>query len=186
MLSFLFFSSVLICLCSCASGAAVRERKPYVYLTEDTSKFILLPPGAIENSMDMAQQVFVSFQGRNLFLNAWVKADETGLDMTLLNELGATMGELFYRDGAVSLSSSVLPGSLDPGYIVADFQFCFYNAPALQQALEACGLSFESTGNSRRILQGKYVVAEIEKSSGSVRLINHARGYTYTLKGDFE
>jgi hypothetical protein len=52
--------------------------------------------------------------------------------------------------------------------------------------MEACGLAFETRGNSRRILEGKTVIMEIEKSRDTVRLINHLRGYTYTLEGNFE
>jgi len=85
----------------------------------------------------MAQCISASWQGRNYVFNAWAKADETGIEMVLLNELGAHMAELTYRDGQVSFSSPVLPSSLlKPEYIVADFQLCFYSAPALRQALE--------------------------------------------------
>jgi hypothetical protein len=147
---------------------------------------MLLPPENIENPLDMAQQISASYKDRDYFLNAWVKADEAGMEMTLLNELGANMGELSYRDGRVSFSSSVFPPSLKPEYIVADFQLCFYNASALRQALEDCGLSFEISGSSRRIFQGKTVIIEIEKNQNTVRLINHLRGYTYILEGNFK
>jgi len=134
----------------------------------------------------MAQHISASWQGKNYFLNAWVKAGKTEMEITLLNELGANMGELSYRDGLVSFSSPVFPSSLKPEYIVADFQLCFYNTFALRDALEDSGLSFETTGNSRRILQGENVIIEIEKNQNTVRLVNHLRGYAYTLEGDFE
>jgi hypothetical protein len=136
--------------------------------------------------MDMAQHISAFWQGRDYFFNAWVKADKTGIEMTLLNDLGVNMGELSYRDGLVSFSSPVFPKSLKPEYIVADFQFCFYSASALSRALENCGLFLENAGNSRRILQGKTVVLEIEKEMNSVRLVNHLRGYAYTLEGAFK
>ena len=171
-----------ICLCSCAS---VRGNRPFAYLT-DRSKYILLPPDGIEYPMDMPQQISASYGGRDFLFNAWVQAGEAGFDMTLLNELGATMGELSYRDGEVSFSSPVFPKSLKPEYIVADFQLCFYNALLLRQALEKCGLSFEYTDVRRRVLQGKNVIIEIEKNLNSVRLVNHLRGYAYTLEGEFQ
>jgi hypothetical protein len=170
--------------CSCTPKTPIRENQ-LVYLT-GKSKYRLLPPENIENSLDMAQYISASFKGMDYFLNAWVKADEAGMEITLLNELGAHMGEITYRDGHTSFSSPVFPSSLKPEYIIADFQLCFYNAPALRQALENCGLSFEYTGNSRRILDGKTVVIEIEKNQNTVRLVNHLRGYTYTLEGNFE
>ena len=178
---------LFLCCCSCAKDTikdTIRENQLNVYLT-GSSKYILLPPGNIENPLDMAQQISASYKGGDYFLNAWVKADETGMEMTFLNELGARMGELSYRNGQASFSSPVFPSSLKPEYIVADFQFCFYNTIALRKALKDCGLSFEDTGNSRRILQGKTLVIEIEKKPDTVRLVNHLRGYTYTLEGNF-
>ena len=176
---------VSLCFFSCASGTTVRENRPFAWLT-DNSKYILMPPEYIENPMDMAQQISAYFAGGDYFLNAYVHANKTGMDMTLLNELGASVGELSYRNGVVSFSSPMFPKSLKPEYIVADFQLCFYNAHLLRQTLEDCGLLFENTGLRRRILQGENVIIEIEKSSGAVRLVNHLRGYSYTLEGDFE
>jgi len=136
--------------------------------------------------MDMAQQISASYKGMKFFLNAWVIADETGMEMVLLNELGARMGDLSYRNGQVSFSSPMVPSVLKPEYIVADFQISFYNTAALRQALNDCGLSFEDTGNSRRIFKGKTIVIEVEKDRNTVTLVNHRLGYTYTLEGDFE
>jgi len=174
---------ILFLCCSCAKTATGGKQLD-VYLT-DSSKYTLLPPENIENPLDMAQQISASYKGREYFLNAWVKADETGMEMALMNELGSALGELSYRNGQVSFSSPVLPSSLKPEYIVADFQLCFYNTIALRKALEDCGLYFEDAGNSRRILQGKTLVIEVEKKPDTVRLVNHLRGYTYTLEGNF-
>jgi hypothetical protein len=174
----------ILCLCSCASGTAVRDDRLHAYLS-DRAQYLLLPPQDIENTMDMIQQISASYGAQDFLINAWVKADETGMEMTLLNELGANMGELSYRNGSVSFSSPMFPPSLKPEYIVADFQFCFYNELPLRKALENCGLAFERTERGRRILQGKTVIIEIEKSAGLVKLVNHLRGYTYTLSGEF-
>ena len=170
---------------SCASRASVRDNRLHAYLTEK-SKYILLPPSGIEKALDMAQYVSASYGGRDYFLNAWVKADETGIEMVLFNELGANMGNLSYRDGAVDFSSPVFPESLKPEYIVADFQLCFYNPQLLRRALEACGLIFETQGSTRLIRNGKDLIIKIEKTHNEVRLVNYVRGYSYTLEGDFE
>jgi hypothetical protein len=176
---------LVLCFCSCTPRVPVKEGRLYIYLTGN-SKYFLLPAGNIENSIDMAQRISASWQGKDYFFNTWVKANEAEIEMILLNELGVNMGELSYRDGLVSFSSPVFPQSLKPEYIVADFQFCFYSAPALRQALEDCGFSLETAGNSRRVLKGKTVIVEIEKSRNTIRLVNHLRGYAYTLEGDFK
>jgi len=187
---FLLFGGVLACFCSCASGGtAAREEKseaaPHVWLT-DRSKYILLPPEDIEQPLDMPQLVSASYGNKDYYLNSWVKADAAGLNITIINELGASLGELSYRDGAVSFSSAMFPPSLRPEYIVADFQLCFYKAPALRRALEDCGLSFEDNWTNRRILQGKTVIIEIDKTRNIVKLVNYLRGYLYILEGNFE
>lgn len=181
--------SVLICLISCAGGPeAVKPaaKKQFYAFLSDRAKYILLPPSEIEKPLDMPQLVSASYGGRDYYLNTWVKADETGIDMILFSELGANMGELSYRENAVSFSSPVFPQSLKPEYIVADFQLCFYNAAALERALFDAGLVLEIAGTSRRIFNGKNLVMEIEKKPDAVKLVNYLRGYSYTLEGDFE
>ena len=178
---FLFF--IIICLSSCAS-LKEAENRPFAYIT-DTSKFILLPPGDIEIPMDAHQQISISYGPHNFVFNAWVKADETGLEMSLFNEMGASAGELSYRDGAVTLKSSVIPGFIPPEFIVADFQLCFYDPVLLRQSLQKAGLDLETAGEDRRILKGKNVIIEVEKHEGLVKLVNHHRGYSYTLEGNF-
>jgi hypothetical protein len=163
----------------------MRDNRPYAYLY-GSAKYMLLPPENIESSIDTAQQISASYGGQDYFFNAWVKADVEGIEVTLLNELGANIGEFSYRNGAASFSSPMFPKSLKPEYIVADFQLCFYNEVSLRQALEDCGLSLESAETGRRILQGKTVIIEIEKSAGLVKLTNHLRGYAYSLEGEFK
>ena len=174
-LIFLFF-------CSCVS--VTSEKRPYAYLT-DRVKYVLLPPEGIEKPMDMVQYISAEYVGQSFFTNAFVRADETGIDIVLLNELGASMGELSYRGDAVNFSSSVFPASLKPEYIVADFQFCFYDPLLLRQALKGSGLVLEIEGTARRIRDGKKLIMEIDKANDSVRLVNHLRGYTYIIEGNF-
>jgi len=173
---------VFIYLCSCSSLAF--DKRPYAYLA-GRSKYILLPSAAIEKPVDMAQRISALYNGQRSYFNAWVLADENGIDMSLFNELGAAMGELSYKDGVVSMSSAVFPQSLKPEYIVADFQLCFYDPDLVRVALKDCGLVLETENDNRRIFEEKSLIIEIEKSSGAVKLVNHLRGYSYTLEGEF-
>ena len=139
--------------------------------------------------MDMAQYISAEFRGQNYFLNAWVKADENAIEMSFFNELGASIGDISYRDGAAHFSSTVVPKSVmqsfKPEYILADFQLCFYDPFLLGKSLEDSGLVLEIQEGSRRILSGNKVIIEIIKTGNTVRLENHLRGYAYTLEGDF-
>ena len=174
----------LTCLGSCATGAGSGKDLPYAYLT-DTSRYILLPTGGIGESMDMAQYISASFRDSVFLFASWVKADETAIEITLLNEMGTNIGELSYRGGAIAFSSAVFPSSVKPEYIIADFQLCFYRAPLLEKALRDCGLTMETSAAGRRVTRGKELIYEIEKNDGKIKLTNYLRGYTYTLEGDF-
>ncbi|MDR2597586.1 MAG: DUF3261 domain-containing protein [Treponema sp.] len=175
---------ILISLCSCFSQSDKNEKQHYVWLANN-SKFVLLPPEKIEKSMDMAQFISASWQGSEFYLNAWVQADENGMEISLFNELGANMGSLSYKENALYFSSPVLPKSLQPEYIVADFQLCFYKTDALSEALEKCGLVLEIDKTIRRIQKGNDIIIEIELKQDTVILKNNLRGYSYALGGDF-
>ena len=188
---FLFFFSIfVVCVLSCASVARTAPPKalPYVYLA-DSSRFVLLPPEGIEQAMDMAQFLSFEFRDRNFFLNAWVKANENAIEMTFFNELGANIGELSYRDGAVHFSSTVIPRvamrSFQPEYIIADFQLSFFDPFLLSKSLKDSGLVLETEDGGRRVLSGNEVIIEIVKTENTVRLVNHLREYVLTLEGDF-
>ena len=179
----LLFLSSMFYISSCATSA--RGNWPFVYLT-DNSRFILLPSREIEKPLDMAQYISAAYGGQDFFINAWVKADITGIEMILINELGVNIGELLYRDGSVTFSSPVFPRSLRPEYIIADFQLCFYNPIMLGRALEENGLALEIRNNTRRISKGNNLIIEIIKTDNSILFLNHHRGYIYTIEGDFE
>ena len=180
------FMVCIVCFLSCAS--VTRKSVIHVNLT-DTSRFVLLPTEGIERDMDMVQLISAEFGDRDFFLNAWVKADENGIDMVFFNEMGASMGELSYRNGAARFSSTVFPVSLvrsfRPEYIIADFQLSFYDPILLDSSLRNGGLVLETENGNRRVLSGNEVIIDIEKTANTVKLINHLRGYALTLEGDF-
>jgi hypothetical protein len=177
---FVLFAA-LVFIYSCSSVSV--DKRPYAYLT-DRSKYILLPPAGIERPVDMAQRISALYNGQRFYFSSWVLADENGIDISFFNELGAAIGDLSYREGVVSLSSTVFPKSLKPEYMIADFQLCFYDPDLLARALKDCGLVLETQNSHRRIFKGKNLIIEIEKTPGAVKLVNHLRGYSYILEGD--
>jgi len=178
----------MVCAVFVLSCASVTRKDIYVNLTE-SSKFVLLPTEGIEQDMDMAQFLSAKFRGKNYFFNGWVKANKDEIEMVFFNELGTNLGEISYRNGAVRFSSAVIPKSavkyIKPEYVIADFQFCFYDPILLGDSLKGGGLVMETNGGSRRILNRNDVIIEIKKTNNSVELVNHLQGYAYTLEGDF-
>jgi len=182
---------IIFSLVSCAGLAKPSPFSP-VYVT-DTAQFTLLPASEIEKPVDGAQRLTGAFGSQKFVLEAWVRADESGIDMDFYNSLGAGMGSFSFNDTAVSLNSPVFPQNLKAEYLAADFQFCFYKPHALQRALEIAGLAFEiSQGNdnganteTRSITAGKETVIEIKKTENQIRYANLLRGYSYLLEGAF-
>jgi len=183
---FLIFSISFACVTSCSS--VPKKDSLYIDIT-DSSKFVLLPTGGIEQAMDMVQFLSYEFSGQNYFFNAWVKANENEIEMAFFNELGAGIGELSYRNGSVNFSSPIFQKSviqyIKPEYIIADFQLCFYYPFLLGKSLNDIGLVLEVKDGSRRIFSGNEVIIEIKKTENAVKLVNNLRGYSYTLEGDF-
>jgi len=189
----IFFSICVACFLSCATRSSASVEKidmPYINLT-DNSKFFLLPTEGIEHVMDMAQFLSAEIRGQNYFLNAWVIANENAIEMIFFNEMGASIGELSYKNGVADFASTVIPKSvkryIEPEYIIADFQLCFYDPFLLTKSLKDSGFIFEITDSngSRRILSGDEVIIEIKKTENTIELINHLRRYSYTLEGAF-
>jgi hypothetical protein len=177
-------------LVSCAAQAPVSPFSP-VYVT-NSAFFMLLPAAEIEKSIDGPQQMTGNYGGAAFVLTAYVRADETGIDMAFFNDLGADMGNFSFNGQAVSFHSPVFPSQVKAEYLAADFQFCFYRPEALRQALAGQNLGFEllrAAGEDgadreiRRISGGRETIIEIEKTAGYIRYTNFLRGYAYTIQG---
>lgn len=159
----------------------------------------------MEGSVDGIQRMNASFGEQSFDFDVYVISDSTQLSMTILNEFGTTLGSLFYDGAHLEFDSAVFPKKLKAEYIVADFQFCLYNAEELKPALAKIGVDFEVSGEKetggtfteKRILRkdGK-IIAKITKnykneddaaSDGkklnSIHYENLLRGYAYTLTG---
>ncbi|GHU67463.1 hypothetical protein FACS189447_09670 [Spirochaetia bacterium] len=183
---------LILCTASCATAPKASPHTP-VYIT-DSSKYTLLPPSNIDVPLDMPQQIAGRYGKQEFVMDAWALADEKEINLVILNSFGSNMGELRFSAETLWFSSSLLPSSIKPGYIVAYFQFCFYRVDALTRALKACGLDFQAeqglteSGDHieiRTITEGKKTIIEIEKTSTAVKYRNLLREYSYTLGGAF-
>ena len=146
------------------------------------------------------------FGGQVFDFNVYVISDSEKLSMTILNEFGTTLGNLFYNGSLLDFESTVFPKNLKAEYIVADFQLCLYQFDNLKTELSKIGLEFENTLEyetdgtciETRILRQKNkmvskitknfitdsVSAENTKMLKSIRYENFLRGYSYTLTGE--
>ncbi|MDR2211832.1 MAG: DUF3261 domain-containing protein [Spirochaetaceae bacterium] len=157
-----------------------------VYLGTE-GEFSLLSPEHIEKNIDMFQRINGSYGDRYFDLNAWVRADKTGIVMEILNDLGSSLGELVFTGGELRFGSAYFPQNLPAQYAVADFQLCFYRIPALRSAMGKLRLETETGASVERrlVYDGEELIIKIEKDPASVRYTNYLRGYSYTILGNF-
>ena len=174
---------------SCATQPSTSRFEP-VFLSGQ-ARYYLLPAAEIERPVDCAQQISVRYEGQEFTMDAWVKADANGIEMSLFNALGVGMGDFSFSDDGVSLNSPVFPPSFKAEYMAADFQLCYFRREALGRALGEIGLSLDVIGGGdenglrseiRRISEAGELIIEIEKNGNEIRYANFLRGYGYTLR----
>lgn len=198
MKRFFFFLPVL--LLSCASARFESAFSP-VYVT-NTSKYAILPPGAMDGALDSVERMTVAFGGQSFDFDVYVISDASQLSMTIFNEFGTTMGSLLYDGATLDFDSAVFPKNLKAEYIVADFQFCLYRVDELKAALKNIGVDFEvalacglgETTETRILSKKGKLISKITKTFAptgengaeelkSIHYENILRGYSYTLVG---
>ncbi len=182
---FLSFFVILTCflVLSCASINNSNSLSP-VYVT-NSKKVELISPEGIENNIDSLQLLNASFGKQSFSMLAFIRADETGIFISIMNDLGTDMGSLSYDGKSAVLDSAVFPKALKAEYIIADIQFAFYKPVIVEETLSNVGLSLvvENNGSteSRKIMDKDKCISEIIKTENECKIVNNLRGYEYTL-----
>jgi len=176
-------------LASCAGQPSTRGGGgiSMVFIT-DQKAISLLAPGEIEESIDLYKQLSGHFGVKDFLLEAYLLADPSQVSIFLYSTFGMEIAEFFYDGQKAVLTSKYVPKRALPEYMIADLQFVFYKPQALREEMEKAGLRFEqffdSSGESRVILDGSERIISIQKTGKDIRYENHLRGYGYTLRGD--
>lgn len=171
----------------CASnGVSVNSNTPVVYVT-NTKPVHILEPVNISRPMDEIQLFEGTFGERNFSLPAYIAADENSIEISILNDVGTSLGNLLFDGVNVTLESSIFPANLKAEYIVWDIQLAYYNPQSISERLAASRLSFEISSSdgieTRRILNDGKLIEEILVSKNTVSVKNHLRGYEFNLTG---
>ena len=178
----------LFCLVACSCASVPHESIYPVYIT-NTAKFNLLPAENISCNIDELQHISAVFgsgsKKREIEGDAYVVASQNGILMILLNEFGTTMAELCYDGKSVRFESPLFPKNIKAEYVVADFQFCWYDFDTVRKALSNIGLDFYRDDSEKTetyiISKGKKIISKITKTENMVQYTNFLRNYSYTL-----
>jgi len=176
---------------SCASAKKSQAAGPFrpVYIT-NSKKVKLLSPEKAALVFDGVQLLNGSFGSQSFSLLSYTQIDERGISLSLMNDFGADMGNLFYDASTLAFDSAYFPKTLPGEYIICDIQNAYYSEEALRNNYEAAGLRFEVSTQeenggellqTRRIYDGKKLIEEITLSKYEVTIKNILRGYSYQL-----
>ena len=131
-----------------------------------------------------------SFGEQSFNLLSYTQIDSNGISLSLMNDFGTDIGNLFYDGDKVIFDSAYFPKSLPGEYIICDIQNAFYDTFVLEENYKNAGLIFEKliilreTGSPeeyRRIYDGKKLIEEIKITYDTVTIKNYLRGYEYEL-----
>ena len=184
-------------LLSCKSTGAAKkvDEKVFslrpVYIT-NTKKVILLPPAAVGGVFEGLQLLSGSFGDSSFSLMSYSQIDAQGISLSLMNDFGTDMGNVFYDGEQVIFDSAYFPKNLPGEYIVCDIQNAYYDEAALKENYEKAGLEFEvwngsgynqaaGVSETRLIKDGKKLIEEISIIDDTVTIKNFLRGYEYKL-----
>nr|WP_318710513.1 DUF3261 domain-containing protein [uncultured Treponema sp.] len=176
-----------VILVSCASSSVEPEPKtPAVYVT-NFKKVNVLPADKIQNPIDEVQLFEGTFGDKSFSMPLYIQADENGLNVSLLNDFGTSVGDLSYAEDAVSFDSPMFSDNAKAEYIVWDIQLSFYKPEEISKCLSKSKLTFtvEDDGETeiRKIFDGKELIEEVTLRNHFVQIKNLLRGYEYHLIG---
>ena len=189
-----FFLCILIA--ELASCATTKMGTPiyHVYIT-NTRRVAVLPPSALDSTVDQLYQLKLSYKDDDFSILAYVSADKTAINIVMLSDFGTEVGAISYT--ADGISATALPDSLPAKYIIMDFQNAFYALDALHETYATARLNFtevpidhsdaaSGATTVRTIRDGNKIIETITYAGNVITIANHLRGYTYTLTGASE
>ncbi|SFI39165.1 hypothetical protein SAMN04487775_10176 [Treponema bryantii] len=197
-LCFLCILVISLFMISCKSTEVSKSSKKItakglrpIYVTNTKKVELLLPEYAL-GTYDGIQLLEGTFGDTSFTLLSYTQIDATGISLSLMNDFGSDMGNVFYDGNNVVFDSAYFPKALPGEYIICDIQNAFYDKEYLRMNYESVGLSFEvwnGTGynpttnviETRLIRDGKKLIEEITILENTVTIKNHLRGYEYKL-----
>ena len=160
-----------------------------VYIT-NTKKVNLLAPAQAGRVYEGLQLLNGSFGETSFNLLSYTQLDAKGISLSLMNDFGADMGNVFYDGQQVIFDSAYFPKALPGEYIICDIQNAFYDEAALEENYKKAGLLFSDStvywdtglaGKCREIYDGKKLIEEIRIIDNTVTIKNYLRGYEYKI-----
>lgn len=184
----------LVSLVSCTSSKQEFKIKTCtnlnpVYITNSKKVYLL---SSIYNSqiIDSLQLLNGNYGPTDFSLLIYTQIDSRGINLSMMNEFGADMGNLSFNDKQIIFDSSYFPSQLSGEYIICDIQNAFYDTSILTQHYANSKLNFEAflidyeTGGPveiRKISDGNNLIEKITIENKLITIENFLRNYSYVL-----
>ena len=186
-LCFLCILVISLFMISCKSTEVSKSSKKItatglrpIYVTNTKKVELLLPEYAL-GTYDGIQLLEGTFGDTSFTLLSYTQIDATGISLSLMNDFGSDMGNVFYDGNNVVFDSAYFPKALPGEYIICDIQNAFYDFVVLEDNYMRAGLMFEVGDGFRKVYDGKKLIEEISIIDDTVTIKNHLRGYEYKL-----
>ena len=186
-LTLFLFSAIIFSLSSCRSSRLNQHKvlRP-VYITNH-KKINLLPAENAALLLDKFQMFNGTFGDTTFSLLSYTQIDSTGISLSLLNDFGTDMGNLYFNGEELTFESAYIPSKLPGEYIVAEIQNAYYDEAELKKNYQSAGLRFDVESDPeqkvqlRKLYDGKKLIEEIQIFKNTVRINNYLRGYSFEL-----
>lgn len=179
-----FFSiGTFVVFFACTGSPSTRKADNPVFLTNSVM-YTFLDPSCIATNIDEVQRIYGAYGEREFSFLMYTIADDNGITLLVLNEMGSEVARITFTDGVVVTSDLVRRLGFPAEYIVADFQLAFYRLDCLVSALSSKGISINEdySPRVRRFSEGNKEILRIDYYEKSLEFINSLRGYRYTIE----
>lgn len=166
-------------LAGCASAPPVQRTA--------TPERPLVAPTALGAERSVNQVVRGSAGDREMTLNCVVTVKDGQMTVVGLNAMGVRLFTIRYDGRDARLEQSLpAPQQLTPARLLADLQFVFWPADALEQPLKQQGWDISDSPGTRRLRRGGKLIAEAHYASddpwsGRSWLVNLEYGYSLQI-----
>lgn len=173
-----------IFVCACHNSHGSLSTMP-VYYTDD-SPVELLNITKNKVSIDAPQHIEGTYGGKTYSVDAWMRMNDTLLDIVLFSGFGNTIAELKFTSDSLKFESSVMDTKKGKAeYIVSDIQLCYFSMDILEPHYKANGYTLtqdiDGDTTKRTLSKDGKEILTVTQSGSTILLKNSFRNYSYTI-----
>lgn len=178
---------LVLSITACAStGKQERMADSAALQLGRNTTYTLAATTCIQNGIAEFQKIEGRFEKRQFNFLAYTVADDSVIDVIILNEMGMEIGSARYDGETVTSSGFFNTYGLPAEYLIADFQLAYYRPDCLEEAFSGDAVQIsekkDEDGVTRRnISEADELISTIEYRAGMLAFTNILRGYSYTI-----